>query len=487
MVVRGKGAGAGGYHLSVDGAVPPAPVVTAALDPALAAAAEGLSPEARAALEASAPVAEAPPEPPVDPKVALMRKQLAAYKVEQAAEAARRAEEARQAEIRRQEEEEERERRQEQARIARQEEEANRQQMFNTFIQGVQMVTQSYVEAKTERREQQARLNELAAARDRANAEKAAAAQRAQQEQVNAQRAAQNAQLARQLAEANATRDRMIAQSNDPAEKARLRAVNQQVVEIARRRGLDGELRQQQQALGGGQSAQSSAAGGQDAAADARRAQEEQAKAKEAERARLEAAALKRQDDMRRQQEAAAKQQEEARKAQELAAKRQAEAQANARKQAWLADRASGGFSTVGLGAVDKGATPPGQGEMTHQIGHIGQCAATSITVRYRLGALMGEPVVAGSWSFQGEDGCSPPHNTVVWLKLSNGAAYGWVRLDPGVPTANRGFGYNSPGSPNWGQLVCGFNGSGPAGCMSDAQARAMWANGQVVNFEVGW
>ena len=55
------------------------------------------------------------------------------------------------------------------------------------------------------------------------------------------------------------------------------------------------------------------------------------------------------------------------------------------------------------------------------------------------------------------------------------------------MPDVNRGFGYNSPGSPAWSRLVCGFSGSGPTSCMSDAQARSIWAMGEVVGFEVGW
>ena len=139
------------------------------------------------------------------------------------------------------------------------------------------------------------------------------------------------------------------------------------------------------------------------------------------------------------------------------------------------------------VGTVEKGATPPGSGTLSMGVSNVGQCRATSVSVRYNLGVIMGEPTVGGTWSFEGEEGCSPPANTVVWLRLSTGSGYGFVRLDPSVPTANRGPGYNSTGSPNWNQLVCAFNGSGPAGCMNEAQARAIWANGQVTGFVMGW
>lgn len=258
------------------------------------------------------------------------------------------------------------------------------------------------------------------------------------------------------------------------------------------------ETRQRQEAEAAAQRAREAeqarrvaeAQGGQRQAVQSGQAgQQEAAAAEQRERERREAA------ERRAAEERAAEQrrQEEARRAEaEARARREAEARAaeqrvQAERQSRMARNASGGFSNVGLPPIEQGATPPGAGQLSMAVTHIGGCQASNVNVSYNLGMLVGEPTVSGSWGWSGEDGCTAPHTTEVWLRLQHGAAYGYVRLDGTVPPPNRGGGYNSTGSPNWGRLVCGFNGGSSAGCMDAESARRLWAHGQVVGFAIGW
>ena len=132
-------------------------------------------------------------------------------------------------------------------------------------------------------------------------------------------------------------------------------------------------------------------------------------------------------------------------------------------------------------------AAGPGKGSLSKSGVRVGPCYANSVDVRYRLDSLMGEPVVGGSWSWSGDSSCSLPSSTVIWLKVQSGSSYGYVRLDPVVPDANEGFGYNVSGSPNWNETVCGYSGARPQGCMNSGAAKNLWKSGRVTGFEIGW
>ncbi len=172
--------------------------------------------------------------------------------------------------------------------------------------------------------------------------------------------------------------------------------------------------------------------------------------------------------------------------------RRQQENQERARLQqernSRLADNASGGYSTTGLTAPQSGARASlGSGDLSMNVSHVGQCAATRVNVHYALDIYFGEPLVNGTWSFEGEDGCTPPASTKIWLEVRAGSAFGYVELNPSVPSANRGSGFNVAGSPNWSRTVCGFSGARPSGCMDAQAAKAMFTQGDVVGFYVGW
>lgn len=218
--------------------------------------------------------------------------------------------------------------------------------------------------------------------------------------------------------------------------------------------------------------------------ADAER-REAEARRLETERRQREAEAAEREAERQRQEEARRAEQEARERAE--ADRRAEEERRRQLRQSRMARNASGGFSTVGLPADARGGGGPGRGEMSVSLDHIAGCAATGATVRYSLSSIMGEPTVAGSFSWQGEDGCSLPASTDAWVKVQSGTAYGWAPLDPAPPEANRGFGYNSTGSPNWGGLLCGFEGGSRAGCMDADSAKRLWAHGQVTEVRIGW
>jgi len=104
-------------------------------------------------------------------------------------------------------------------------------------------------------------------------------------------------------------------------------------------------------------------------------------------------------------------------------------------------------------------AAGPGNDSLTKYNIRIGNCNATSVTAKWRLDSIMGEATVNGSYKWKGDSGCTLPSSTVIWLKVANGqGAYGYVKLAPVTPKANRGFGYDTTGSPSWRAFLCGYN-----------------------------
>ena len=78
----------------------------------------------------------------------------------------------------------------------------------------------------------------------------------------------------------------------------------------------------------------------------------------------------------------------------------------------------------------------------------------------------------------------------VVWLKVGPG----WVKLNPLVPRANQGFGFNVAGSPNWGALICQPTIMNPrwfsatkGECISREEAEEAWRGESVSDFRMGW
>lgn len=149
---------------------------------------------------------------------------------------------------------------------------------------------------------------------------------------------------------------------------------------------------------------------------------------------------------------------------------------------------ASGGYSlSGGLPPLAPASRGPGSGTTTVPMDHIGGCRASGATVRYNLGVLMGEAVVGGGLAWSGEEGCSLPASTNAWVKVSWNGSYAWVSLGASPGSANGGPGYNSPGSPSWGALLCGFEGGRPTSCMDSDSAKRLWTNGTVTEVTIGW
>jgi hypothetical protein len=132
-------------------------------------------------------------------------------------------------------------------------------------------------------------------------------------------------------------------------------------------------------------------------------------------------------------------------------------------------------------------AAGPGAGSLTKQNVRIGNCTANSITVKWNLDSLMGEPTVNGAFQWSGINTCSLPSSTKIWLRVQSGQAWGYVDIDPTAPNANSGFGFNATGSPNWGKTICAFSGRDETECLDPSNAKALWKNGRVVDFEVVW
>lgn len=149
------------------------------------------------------------------------------------------------------------------------------------------------------------------------------------------------------------------------------------------------------------------------------------------------------------------------------------------------------GLLLLGIVYILGTATPvlavgPGKGDMMHTDMWIGDCYG-SVVVRWDLDSLLGEPLVKGSWKYFGAD-CKPSHSTIVWLKVeAPGIGHSYVRLAPVVPNKASEWGFNTPGSPNWDEVLCGYRGTRTLQCLEPNDAKRVWRNGSVTDFEVVW
>lgn len=113
-----------------------------------------------------------------------------------------------------------------------------------------------------------------------------------------------------------------------------------------------------------------------------------------------------------------------------------------------------------------------------------GGCAVSSMTVKYVFSALMGEPTVNGSFQWEAGQGTDPKclSNVEIYVHVSGAGSYGYIPLDGVSPEAGKGFGFNVTGSPDWSSAICALDGST---CLNEAQAKAIWKNMTVQDFEV--
>lgn len=141
--------------------------------------------------------------------------------------------------------------------------------------------------------------------------------------------------------------------------------------------------------------------------------------------------------------------------------------------------------------SIQRGLMHPGdgvdcdcEGTLTKRHLTVASCQISSITVSYNIGTFFGEPRVGGTYRWQaGADTPADclPHDFTAWVRIQNDQAYGYVKIDPAVPKAGA-VGFNATGSPDWGNFICGFNGSGRSGCFSAEEAKQLIRRGRVTD-----
>jgi hypothetical protein len=107
----------------------------------------------------------------------------------------------------------------------------------------------------------------------------------------------------------------------------------------------------------------------------------------------------------------------------------------------------------------------------------IAGCQVSSMTVRYHLSTLVGEPVVNGSYTWTAGPGTSSgclPSDLEVWIRVEGSGGNGFVNLNPVVPEAGK-WGMNVAGSPDWDKYFCAFQGNRATQCLDAASAKRLW------------
>ena len=136
---------------------------------------------------------------------------------------------------------------------------------------------------------------------------------------------------------------------------------------------------------------------------------------------------------------------------------------------------------------ADKGKPDPISGESRKIKFKVGDITIDELTVKYEISHFFGEPMVSGSWKWNsktaGENAL--PHDFAVLLKVQKGSSFGFVKLDQAMPKANHGYGYNVTGSPDWDELFCSYASSNRLSCLTEDQAKWLYAGGKVVDIAV--
>jgi len=88
-----------------------------------------------------------------------------------------------------------------------------------------------------------------------------------------------------------------------------------------------------------------------------------------------------------------------------------------------------------------------------------------SITVKWNLSLLMGEPVVNGVFKWTAGSGTPVDYldyRDYVLLECTPKKSTGYlvyIKITPTVPKSGEGFGFNTPGSPSWKSVFCARDG----------------------------
>jgi len=138
------------------------------------------------------------------------------------------------------------------------------------------------------------------------------------------------------------------------------------------------------------------------------------------------------------------------------------------------------------LGSMKAGEAKELKGKLTQRNIRVGDITMDTVTVGYSLDFMMGEPLVSGTWKWTSRDtDAELPSAFSIWLKVSNGSSYGYVKLSPTIPDANGKAGFNVTSSPNWNRYMCSFKGNIETRCMDKKAAKALFKGGHVNGFEV--
>ncbi|MCT4603813.1 MAG: hypothetical protein N4A59_13060 [Marinifilum sp.] len=133
-----------------------------------------------------------------------------------------------------------------------------------------------------------------------------------------------------------------------------------------------------------------------------------------------------------------------------------------------------------------------GNGELTkYNINHFGK-TISKVSVKWSFNTIMGEPTVNGVFKWEADSNTEINHlkyNDFIILKCKSNTSnsYAWVKIDPTVPKAGYGYGYNATGSPDWHRLFSSFNSNGRAiDYWTESEAKAFWKSGfSVVDFKI--
>ncbi|MCK0154297.1 ankyrin repeat domain-containing protein [Alcanivorax sp. S6407] len=136
--------------------------------------------------------------------------------------------------------------------------------------------------------------------------------------------------------------------------------------------------------------------------------------------------------------------------------------------------------------ASDKLNCPSCKGTLKQRNVTIGECTLASITVAYDVGAFFGEPIVRGDYKWQAANGTPEDcldSSFAIWLKIQNGGAHGYVKVDPVVPKAGQESYSGTAGSPNWNEFICGFSGKQKTQCFEEDDAKTLLKKGSITSF----
>ena len=131
-------------------------------------------------------------------------------------------------------------------------------------------------------------------------------------------------------------------------------------------------------------------------------------------------------------------------------------------------------------------AVGPGKGQMTKQGVFVGnECTVDSLTVWWNLDSLLGEAKIDANYKYFGN--CKPDPSFMIWLRVEHAGTGGFVRIAPALPNKPGTWSFNTPGSPSWDEVLCGYDGTRRVKCLSKESAKSVWKNGRVTGFRVPW